>query len=189
MLKANRLKKCYKSICPLRNVNLHLEKGLKVIYGRNASGKTTLMETLSGILSPTDGIVEVEGSISFMPQEPMLYEEYRIRDYALLLHHMNADEVQYVKMVKRLEINMDTHAYSLSYGTKKAVFMAIVLSVNAENYLLDEPFLGIDINRRGILLNFLYRIANKKAILMTESEKILLPDWILDGGILVASEN
>ena len=189
MLRVNGLKKCYGKICPLKNINFYVEGGLKVIYGRNASGKTTLMEILAGMLPYTTGKIELTGMVSFMPQEPMLYEEYRIKDYETLLHYMSGNEKQYLKMISELEIDQHSHVYSLSYGMKKAVFMSIVLSVNADIYLLDEPFLGIDAQRRTVLLNFLQKISDKAIVLVTESEKILTPNWILKGGVLVEPEN
>ena len=189
MLKVSRLKKCYGSICPITNTNFYMERGLRVIYGENGSGKTTLMKVLAGIVSPTSGKVELKGRVSFMPQEPMLYEEYKLRDYYILLRYMGGNANLYRNIIKKLNINPADRVYSLSYGTKKAVFMAIVLSMNAEIYLLDEPFLGIDVHRRDALMTFLRQLYPKKVVLITESENILPYNWVLKGGVLAQPEN
>ncbi len=184
MLQVKNLKKCYGKFCPLKDINLSLSKGLWVIHGVNGSGKTTFMQILSGLIRETDGYLEIEGSMSFMPQEPMLYEEYRVKDYALLLNFMGGDGGSYLDMMDEIGVERRAYVHTLSYGTKKAVFLGIVLNIPSDIYLLDEPFLGIDSGRRERIEERMRSIAEDSLILITESERTLEPDFILEGGVL-----
>ncbi len=185
MLRVSGLRKCYGDVCPIKDLSFDLREGIWVIYGPNGSGKTTLMSLLSGVASPTSGDVHVEGSVSYMPQEPMLYEEYKVKDYVTLLKSSGDDWEILTSLLNSLGINLDSHVYSLSYGTKKALFMGIILATRADVYLLDEPFLGVDSERRGILLKYLLSRAKGKIAIVTESERILKPTHVMSGGALV----
>lgn len=58
-------RKCYKEHHALKHINLSIQKGESVgIIGTNGSGKSTLLKIITGVLSPTEGSVEIHGRIS-----------------------------------------------------------------------------------------------------------------------------
>lgn len=57
-------RKGYCDFTPLEDISFEIEKGdFFGIVGRNGSGKSTLLKTIAGIYSPTDGLVQVNGSL------------------------------------------------------------------------------------------------------------------------------
>ncbi len=58
-------RKCYKEHKALQNINLSVKKGESIgIIGTNGSGKSTLLKIITGVLSPTEGDVKINGRIS-----------------------------------------------------------------------------------------------------------------------------
>lgn len=58
-------KKCYQEHYALNHINFEVEKGETVgIIGTNGSGKSTMLKLITGVLTPTEGKIEVEGRIS-----------------------------------------------------------------------------------------------------------------------------
>lgn len=58
-------KKCYKEVYALNDVSFEVKKGETVgIIGTNGSGKSTILKIITGVLSPTEGKVDIQGRIS-----------------------------------------------------------------------------------------------------------------------------
>lgn len=67
-LKSDKFKKNQSNILhvqALKNINLEIKEGDRLgVYGNNGSGKSSLLKVISGIYSPSDGSLEVEGNIN-----------------------------------------------------------------------------------------------------------------------------
>ena len=176
------IKKEYGHVQVLNIDYLRLDSGLLVIYGKNGSGKSTLLRILSGVEAADSGIVKIDGDVAYMPQDPMLYEEYRVSDYISLVKEMRGDWSSLSRILDRLSIKKNQRAGDLSYGTKKALHLAVTLSLNSKIFLLDEPFMGMDLEKRDFFIPIILKKSEKKAIILTESEAIIKPTHILEGG-------
>ncbi len=185
MILVENLWKRYGRFFVLRDVVLHIERGLFYIYGLNGSGKSTLMNILSGFDKSYTGKIRVDGRISFSPQEPKLYEDFKVEDYSHLLKSLSGNGEVFNDMCERLNIKTYQKTHSLSHGIKKALSVIIAVSMNADVYLFDEPLLGVDERRRKIIMGRLEEIGKGgKIVIATESEKIVKPDFVLQGGKL-----
>ncbi|KYC54442.1 MAG: Cobalamin import ATP-binding protein BtuD [Candidatus Methanofastidiosum methylothiophilum] len=133
-----------------------LHKGEVVgIVGPNATGKSTFIKILAGVLEPDGGNkFESELKISYKPQ-------YIKRDYDGTVRNLLSEvakEKLYTNIFKAeilrpLEIDpiIDNNVSELSGGELQRVAIAVCLSQDAEIYLLDEPSAYLDIEQR---LNF-----------------------------------
>ncbi|MCM8804747.1 MAG: energy-coupling factor ABC transporter ATP-binding protein [Candidatus Omnitrophica bacterium] len=151
----------------LNNLSLVIYKGDRIgIKGANGSGKTTLLYTIVGLIKVEKGeikifgkkmekesdFVEVRKKIGFLFQDsddqlfsPTVEEDIAFGPLNLRLSRENVEE-RVNKTIKLLGIEKLKHRFShtLSYGEKRVVAIATILSMEPEIYLLDEPTTGLD---------------------------------------------
>ena len=184
MIAVKDLHKGYNGQYVLKCITLSVKHGLKVIYGENGAGKSTLLKIMAGIERADSGSIEISEDIGYMLQDPLLYEEYKVYDYVYLTKSMDGNWRDLRGLLRSLTISEVMSTWKLSYGMKKSLYLSVLLSANLDVYLLDEPFMGIDPNRRKVFMEYIRKNMGKKAILMVESEEILTPDYVLEGGEL-----
>jgi ABC-2 type transport system ATP-binding protein len=159
----------YGEVVGLSNVSLSLGPGITGIVGPNGSGKTTMMRTLTGLISPVEGSVRVFGGepfldadvrarISLVPAGSSFYDNLTARrnlEVAFLAKGQPRAEArdrasQALEMV-RLTADGDRRYGVLSRGMRQRVKLGLTLASDDGLVLLDEPFLGVDPpNRRNI---------------------------------------
>jgi ATP-binding cassette subfamily E protein 1 len=121
------------------------------IVGPNATGKTTFVKVLAGMLPPRSGSVSSGVNVSYKPQYIRLEYEGSVRE--LLLGRIGrAVETSYFKteIAGPLELDpiMEKEVNSLSGGEQQRVSIALCLGREADIYLLDEPSAYLDSNQR-----------------------------------------
>lgn len=131
----------------LENIDLDFKSGDRVgLFGHNGSGKTSLLRVLSGVYSPTEGELEVKGSIATlldislgMDGEATGYENIRIRGLlmGLSLNEIDAlaDEIaEFSDLGDYLYMPMRTY----SSGMSMRLGFAVSTSIHADIVLMDE---------------------------------------------------
>ena len=131
----------------LDNVSLKLEHGDRIaLVGHNGSGKSTLLRVLAGIYEPTQGRVEVTGSVApvfdfslGMDPDSSGYENIRLRGLYLGLTgaeiERHSDEIaEFTELGDFLQMPLRTY----STGMQARLAFAISTSVQPEILLLDE---------------------------------------------------
>lgn len=84
ILSVNNLKKIGREEPLFSNVTFGLNEGDKVaLIGRNGTGKSTLLNTIAGVLAPDEGsvVINKNAGISFLPQNPSFSESDTIREH------------------------------------------------------------------------------------------------------------
>jgi len=175
----------------LKNVNLTVHEGEFVaIMGRNASGKTTLVKHINGLLKPTKGSVRVDGintkeasiaelaqKVGFVFQNPNdhLFADTVEDEIAFTLKNLRfkSEEVasKVDEMLERFNLAPYRHQYprSLSGGEKQRVALASVIAAHPKILILDEPTRGMEYRLKSELMDFLngYRSQGNAVILVT----------------------
>ncbi len=145
----------------LRNLSIAVSPGETLaLLGKNGSGKTTLLKSFSGLLRPTEGVVQLSGEplsreaknrIGLLSHEPMLYAGLTIRDnlgYFAKLFGMGSGEIpaRIRLLAETLGITerLDEPVRVLSQGLRQRAALARALIHDPEVVLLDEPFSGLD---------------------------------------------
>lgn len=148
----------------LSNVDLTLERGEIIgLLGPNGSGKTTLIKLINGLLLPTDGQITVNGSVpgvetkkivSYLPERGCLDERRRISELISYYSdfYSDFDVSRAHTMLKDLDIDPSLRLKTLSKGTKEKVQLILVMSRDAQLYVLDEPIGGVDPAARDYIL-------------------------------------
>ncbi|WP_457600909.1 ABC transporter ATP-binding protein [Hydrogenivirga sp.] len=158
-IRVNGLKKRYGRLIALKGVNLSVRAGeITAVLGPNASGKTTLLKCLLGLVIPTEGEIYVKGFnvregcdyrrfIGYMPQEPSFPENLSPRVLIELLSEVREEKpMEEERLVELFGLKdfMDRAVGSLSGGTKQKVSALLALAFSPEILILDEPTVGLD---------------------------------------------
>lgn len=169
----------------IHDINLSLYKGETVaLMGNNGAGKTTLGKLITGILKPQSGSVfilgqkseelslpEIGRKIGYAFQNPMsqLFASTVEEEIGFGMEYsgIKKEEVKAVtdKLIDLMELESVRNDYplNLSYGEKKRVVLAAILSMDPEYLILDEPTIGLD-SRRIEMLNSVLESLRSKGI-------------------------
>jgi ABC-type Mn2+/Zn2+ transport system ATPase subunit len=174
----------------IKGVNLTLKRNeLVYIVGPNASGKTTLLETINGLLPPFKGKVSVFGldvqnhgrrvrcKIGYVPQDFMVKpgEPYTALDVVLMglygqigfLHRPEEkDRKKAVEAMRLLGVEelVNRPMGKLSGGQQQKVMLARAIAKKPSVLLLDEPFSNLDPESRAKIPSLITRLHEKKEL-------------------------
>lgn len=160
MLTASGISKTYRQgIWPFRRHN-HVLDGASLslrrsevvgLVGENGSGKSTLMQILVGALPADAGAVDLQGSLGYCPQRPVVFERLTCDEHFELFgvaYGMTREER--LAAQQRLYEDLDFRRYAderadrLSGGTLAKLNLALALLPDPSVLLLDEPYAGFD---------------------------------------------
>lgn len=181
----------------LININLQLERGKIIgLLGPNGSGKTTLIKIINGLLTADEGDIKVSGEqigieskkiISYLPDRTYLADWMKVKDIVGMFDDFYKDfsREKAEDMLKRLNINEDDRLKTLSKGNKEKVQLILVMSRQAQLYLLDEPIGGVDPAARDYILNTIITNYNPDASVVISTHLISDVEKILDEAVFI----
>ncbi len=148
----------------LEGISLHVDKGeLVSLLGGNASGKSTTLKTVLGIVRPRSGEVLIDGEVmnardvptriarglAIVPENRRLFGQMTVRENlelgAILRQGENLDEdfERVHTLFPRLQEREDQLAGTLSGGEQQMVAMGRALMSRPRLLLMDEPSMGL----------------------------------------------
>lgn len=197
VLECREIHKSYGQKEALRGIDLDLEAGKIVgLLGPNGSGKTTLIKIINGLLHMNSGSVRVCGypigveskkRISYLPERTYLNLDMKVKECVKMFQEFYSDfDVEKAKdLLIRLNINPEDKMKHLSKGTKEKVQLVLVMSRNADLYILDEPIAGVDPAARDLILNLIVNNLNPQATLLICTHLIYDIESILDDVVFI----
>lgn len=165
ILECKNLYKNYGKKEVLKDINIKIESGKIIgLLGANGSGKTTLIKLINGLLIPTSGNVYIKGEkpgieskkiISYLPERTYLNFDMKVSEILKYFSdfYENFDSKKAYELLEKLKINKDDKLKTMSKGTKEKVQLVLVMSRNADLYILDEPIGGVDPAARDYILD------------------------------------
>lgn len=207
LIEAKGLSKSYGSHQALKSVDFKVERGRIVgLVGPNGAGKTTILKAILGLTS-YEGDLTVLGMNPERQRHQIMQKVSFIADVAVLPGWLKvANALEFVTEVHpnfnlerakyflgKTNISMDAKVKQLSKGMVAQLHLALVMSIEAELLVLDEPTLGLDILYRKEFYNQLLTefFDEGRSILVTthqiEEIENLLTDliFIRDGNIVL----
>lgn len=192
ILEARNLIKSYGQHTALSGVDLTLQRGRLIgLLGPNGSGKTTLIKIAAGLLTPTAGEIMIDGKapsietkkiVSYLPERSYLNDWMKVADIIAFFkdfyENFNSDKAY--EMLKRLHINPQDKLRTMSKGTKEKVQLILVMSREADLYLLDEPIGGVDPAARDYILQTIISNYKEDASVMISTHLIADIEQVLD---------
>lgn len=164
LVQCEHLTKIFPGKKALDDVNLKIGRGKVVgLLGPNGSGKTTLIKILNGLLQPNFGSVMIDATpigtytksqVSYLPDKNYFADWMTVKDIFDLFSDFYADfdRQKALHMCDSLGIGEGDRIKSMSKGTKEKVQLILVMSRNAQLYLLDEPVAGVDPAARDYIM-------------------------------------
>jgi len=189
----------------LWNVNLTLPSGvLLAIVGPNGAGKTTLLKAVLGLVRPLAGQILVLGEpverkrhrIGYMPQRSSVDWDFPISVLDVVLMGTygklgwfrrpgRRERIQALEALEQVGLShlKDRQIGKLSGGQQQRVFLARALVQEADLYLLDEPFQGVDALTEEVIVHLLQGLrAQGKTVAVVHHDLQTVPtyfDWVL----------
>lgn len=197
ILKCSHITKKYGSFMALNDVSFTVEPGRIVgLLGPNGSGKSTFIKLATGLLTPTKGDlticelpvgVETKKRVAYLSDKNFLDESLRINQILAFFEdfYENFDMHKADEMLTRLDIDPTRRLKTLSKGTKEKVQLILVMSRNADLYLLDEPIGGVDPAARDYILNTILSNYNEKGSIIISTHLIADIESVLDDIIFI----
>ena len=195
------LTKTYGGKLALNQIYLNLERGRIIgLLGPNGSGKTTLIKIMNGLLNPTAGEILINGqkpgvdtkfSMSYLPERTYLSPGMRVMDIVQYFQDFYPDFQidRAYDMLARLQIQPYERLKNLSKGTNEKVQLILVMSRNADLYVLDEPIAGVDPASRDYILHTIVGNYNRNATILLSTHLISDVENILDEVVFIRQGN
>ncbi len=175
--------KQYGTLKALNKVNLNILRGsLTFLVGPNASGKTTLIKSLLGLVKPTSGEIIVNGrtlngdydyrkEIGYVSQIANFPENLTVEETFRMVKDLRDKQNNYDEELIsdfHLELAFDKRLKTLSGGTRQKVNVAVAFLFDPNLIILDEPTAGLDPVASSLLKDKIMKESKKgKTIIFT----------------------
>ena len=184
----------------LDGFNLGIEKGkMTAFVGPNGAGKSTLIKAILEFVKPITGSIKINGKtyaqekkkIAYVPQRgsvdwdfpTTLYDVVEMGSYGrvgFLKRVPKSEKKRVMEAIEKVDMieYIDRQISQLSGGQQQRVFIARALVQDAEIYLLDEPFQGIDKKTEGSIVNILKGLKEEgKTVIVVHHDLQTVPEY------------
>jgi len=197
ILTCRNVTKVFGSKVAVNDVTLDIPRGKIVgLLGPNASGKSTFIKLCNDLLTPTSGEILIDGNrpgietkkiVSYLPERNYLNDWMKVSDIIGLFRDFYSDfnEEKAYDMLKKLNINPKDKLKTMSKGTKEKVQLILVMSREAQLYMLDEPIGGVDPAARDYILDTILSNYNENATIIISTHLISDIEKILDEVVFI----
>ena len=181
----------------LKDINLKIPRGKIIgLLGKNGTGKSTLIKLINDLLTPTSGEILINGEkpgvkskeiISYLPERTYLDKEMTIKHVIKYFEefYKNFDTQKAIKLLKDLNLDINKKISKMSKGMQEKLQLILVMSRNAELYVLDEPLGGVDPATRDYILDTILSNFSEGASVIISTHLISDIERILDEVIFI----
>lgn len=197
IVKFKNVTKSYGKKIALDNVSFTLKKGKIIgLLGPNGSGKTTIIKLINDLLKPDSGTIEINGEkpgieskkiVSYLPERTYLNMNVSVKELLKYFSDFYKDfDINRAKeLLDKLKINPEEKLKTMSKGTKEKVQLILVMSRNADLYVLDEPIGGVDPAGRDYILDTILTNFSQDSSILISTHLISDIERILDEVIFI----
>lgn len=211
-IKITHLSKQIKKAVILDDVNMELEGGrIYGLKGKNGSGKTMLMRAICGLITPTNGTVEIDGkilgkdisfpeSIGVLIENPSFISNYtgmkNLQVLASIQKRIGDEEIRNTLELVGLDPDDKRTFKKYSLGMKQRLGIAEAIMERPDIVILDEPINALDENGAAMIREILHNLRNEGKLIIlachdTEELNFLADEIyeIAEGKIVGHTEN
>jgi ABC-2 type transport system ATP-binding protein len=200
MIQLNEVTKRYGAKVAVDRLTLHVDRGeLFAFLGPNGAGKTTTIKLICGLLFPTSGIVRVGGFdlemdgdrarqlISYVPDQPYLYEKLTGREFLQFIADMyalpRARGLQRIEnMIELFDLGdfVDDLTERYSHGMRQRTVFAAALLHEPQVLIVDEPTVGLDPRSVRLLKDLLRQEADRGTTVFLSTHSLDVAEKLAD---------
>ena len=199
----------------LSDVSLLIEEGDRFgLFGPNGAGKTTLINCMTGLLSVQQGKIYLFGNevkkhdktvnhfFGFVPQDFSFYQELtpiENLEFFGAWHGLHKKEIkkraEELLQILGLEESRNKQVKKFSGGMKRRVNLAIGVINNPRILFLDEPTVGVDVQTKHAIINYLKELNKRGTTLiytshqLHEAEDLCRNIAMIDEGKIIAHDS
>ena len=211
-IKITHLSKQIKKAVILDDVNMELESGrIYGLKGKNGSGKTMLMRAICGLITPTNGTVEIDGkilgkdisfpeSIGVLIENPSFISNYtgmkNLQVLASIQKRIGDEEIRNTLELVGLDPDEKRTFKKYSLGMKQRLGIAEAIMERPDIVILDEPINALDEAGAAMIREILHNLRNEGKLIIlachdTEELNFLADEIyeIAEGKIIGHTEN
>ena len=181
----------------LQDINLKIPRGKIIgLLGKNGAGKSTLIKLINDLLTSTSGEILINGEnpgvnskkiIAYLPERTYLNKEMTIKQAINYFDefYQNFDSDKAIRLLKDLDLDINKKISKMSKGMQEKLQLVLVMSRDAELYILDEPLGGVDPATRDYILDTILSNFSEGASVIISTHLISDVERILDEVIFV----
>ncbi|MFL6445633.1 MAG: ABC transporter ATP-binding protein [Candidatus Sulfotelmatobacter sp.] len=215
MLEAVHLTKRYASIPAVQDLSFSLRPGQVLgCLGPNGSGKSTTVKMLTGLLSPSRGLVQFNGrsiqddvtgyrnQLGYVPEEAHLYPFLTGSEYLELVGTLRGMpraelESKIDSLLQLFSLHPSRHLGMGQYskGMRQRILLIAAIMHNPDIFIFDEPLSGLDVTSALIFKNMVHVLGQQGKLVFYCShvlevvEKICTDVLILRKGLVIAQDS
>lgn len=155
----------------IKHKNIVINEKMTIIIGGNGSGKSTLLKSIVG-LNQYEGEINHKGTFSYMSEHPIFPKDCSVKVFLDTLKLIDRREYKVLLKTLNLENKLNSKIDSLSKGMKVKLNLIQCLMKEADVYILDEPFNGLDKDSTISVIKMINQ-SNKSFIITTHIDNIL----------------
>ena len=197
LIRCENLTKTYDKTTALSHISLTVESGKIVgLLGPNGSGKTTLIKLLTGLLTPDEGQILLDGKapgvetkkfVAYLPDRNFINSYMTVEEIVRYFADFFEDfhEERAYRMLEELGIEKQAQLKTLSKGNKEKTALILTMSRDARLYVLDEPIAGVDPATRDYIIHTIISNYQPEASVLISTHLISDIESILDEVIFI----
>jgi ABC-2 type transport system ATP-binding protein len=201
ILTCKKLTKKYGFKTALNEIDLELDSGKIIgLLGPNGSGKTTLIKLINGLITPSSGELQIKGNkpsvqtkkiVSYLPERTYFNDYMTVEEIISMFQDFYEDfRIEKAReMLSSLGIETKERLKTLSKGTKEKIQLILVMSREADLYVLDEPIAGVDPAARDYILKTIITNYREESTILISTHLISDIENVLDEIIFIKDGN
>lgn len=166
-----------------KTMTMTFQKGLNYLKGQNGSGKTMLLDYVAGIRNDQKQRISGNENIVYINQNIFFADRLTGTDFVKFVYRLDnksREREKFFELTEKFDIDkkvdvktlMEKQWGLLSGGERKYLYSMVLLSLDREWYILDEPFAYLDTEKKEILWKVIEAFASEgKGVILTSHEE------------------
>ena len=197
LLEIKHLDKSFDKKKILDDINLKIPKGKIIgLLGKNGAGKSTLIKLINDLLTPDSGEILFKGKrigvyskshIAYLPERTYLDKSMKVSQVITFFSEFYEDfkEEKAYELLEKLDLDREQRLVKMSKGMQEKLQLILVMSREADLYILDEPLSGVDPATRDYILDTILSNFKEGASIIISTHLISDVERILDEVIFI----